>query len=113
MNPYVLKLKISESQEEILRPAIKSLKSSMFRFDTPSLVEGTLMMDPFDFAQLVTYMERNFKNEMEVFRLKKIARDELMTKQARCKKASSREAYRQMIDMLEHVKPKTSGNASL
>ncbi|MCB0421771.1 MAG: hypothetical protein KDD61_12300 [Bdellovibrionales bacterium] len=45
------------------------------RFSEPSIKDDVLRIDPHDFLELIHYIEKNFENELEVQRLKKIAND--------------------------------------
>ena len=43
------------------------------RFSSPEINKGVLSIDPHDFLELIHYIDKNFENELEVMRLKKIA----------------------------------------
>ena len=101
-----LKIKVSANQKEIIEKALVLFGTRAFRFYEPILADDYLTIDPFDFCELVTCMEKNFQDVMEIFRLKKIAVAELVKKQARCRKETSKEAYRQMLEYLDGAKPK-------
>ncbi len=69
-------IKLNPSQKEFVSAAItKFIDKCPMRFSEPSIKDDVLQIDPHDFLELIHYIDKNFENELEVQRLKKVAVD--------------------------------------
>ncbi len=73
-----IKIKLRDTQIPFVSSALeKFLKKCPMRFSSPEINKGVLSIDPHDFLELIHYIDKNFENQLEVMRLKKLANDAL------------------------------------
>ena len=68
-----IKIKLRATQIDFISTALtKFINKCPMRFSEPSIKDDVLRIDPHDFLELIHYIEKNFENELEVQRLKKM-----------------------------------------
>ena len=71
--PKEIKIMLRAGQIGFIEDALArwSVKCPL-RFSEPVIKDGVLKIDPHDFVELGYYIERNFENELEVARLRRM-----------------------------------------
>lgn len=68
-----IKIGLRPTQIDFVSTAIAQfINKCPMRFSEPSIADEVLKIDPHDFLELINYIDKNFENELEIQRLKKM-----------------------------------------